>query len=445
MNVSGPLSISAIHTSQQHVLDLRPFQRVTAQVLSVTGTTALLTIEGYPIVAQLASSDQAATLVPQQTAQFIVTRRTGEKIALKVIREDQPQKSLAKSISYGPELAVRLLEGQDIPLTADHLMIARAILGKHLPFTPQLLNELLGTLSAYGSWGIREAELAAAFKAAGLPLSAEILALASRQAAQIGDSLARLITKLTDMTGQELPEALLEQINLNLQILNTAMLKSGGETSQIAEQMKAAIELMGRSLENILLEQSQNPNGARQNNLLSLVQLQQRLEQAGKNELAEMIRAFLKDLQADQFLNAKPDPVPGQGQWSEVGFGIKSERQNADEEFSSARLRVAHDSNNDLGKINPAYTRLILQIDINPRQTVEVDLSVVDKQIRTSMTAPDVLWCEQAQAELPGLEDALQRLGYNLKDTKISVGEPQPFERLTTSGGPPLMTVDIEV
>ncbi|MGZ9164352.1 MAG: hypothetical protein ACXW4U_04170, partial [Anaerolineales bacterium] len=368
MNVSGPLSISAINASQQHELDLRPFQRVTAQVLAVTGTTALLTIEGYPIVAQLASSDQAVTLVPQQTAQFIVTQRTGEKITLKVLKDDQPQKSLAKSISYGPELAVRLLEGHDIPITANHLMIARAVLGKHLPFTPQLLNELLGTLSVYGSWGSREAELVAALKAGGLPVSAESLALASRQAAQIGDSLARLITRLTDMTGQDLPEALLEQINLNLQVLNAAVLKGGGEPSQIAEQIKAAVELMGRSLENILLEQSRNPNGTRENNLLSLVQLQQVLEQAGKNELAEMIRAFLKDLQADQFLNAKPDPIPGQGKWSEVGFAIKSERQNAHEEFSSARLRVAHESNNDSSKINPAYTRLILQIDVNPYQ-----------------------------------------------------------------------------
>ena len=79
MNISGPRSVSGVTAPHGQELDLRPFQRVTAQVLSVTGITALLSIEGYPVVAQLASADQAATLLPQQTAHFIVTQRTVTK------------------------------------------------------------------------------------------------------------------------------------------------------------------------------------------------------------------------------------------------------------------------------------------------------------------------------------------------------------------------------
>lgn len=444
MNIPGPLSVSAVNGSPQRELDFRPFQRVTAQVLSVTGTTALLTIEGYPIVARLASADQAATLLPQQTAQFIVTQRTNEKITLKVISNDQPQASLARPVLQRPELAVRLLEQQNIPVTVDHLTIARAVLKKHLPVTPLLLDEISGTLSAYGPWGSKEADLAVALKAAGLPVNTQSLALASRQAAQIGDSLARLIAKLTDMAGQDLPEELLKQLDSSLQILNNLVLNADGEPSQLAEQLKTIAEMLGKSLENVVMERMQNPETLADNNLVQLVCIQQSLEQGGRNELANAIGDFLKDLQWNQFLNAKPDPIPGQGEWAEIGFAMQSSQQKATETFSSARLRIARESGNGPSKINPAYTRLILQVDLSPEQTVEVDLSVVGKQIRTLVTAADTLWCQQAQMELPTLEQALQGLGLTLNDAQIEVREPLSFDHLETSDDVHLMTVDIE-
>jgi hypothetical protein len=443
MNISGPLPVSGVN-APQHELDLHPFQRVTAQVLSITGTTALLSIEGYPIVAQLASADQAATLLPQQTAQFIVTQRTNQNITLKIVNDDQTQANLHRSVAQGPELAVRLLEQQNIPVTANHLVIARAMLKKHLPVTPALLNEVSDVLSAYGSWGSKEADLAAALKAAGLPLSPQSLQLASRQALQIGDSLARLISKLTDMKGRDLPEDLLKQLNSNLQMLNFMILKAEGESFQLARQLKAIIDTFGKSLENSVLEQAQTFEHLSESNLLQLIRLQQGLQQAGENELAHAISDFLKDLQWSQFLNVNPDPILSHGEWAELGFAAQGIGQKPGEKLSSARLRIARDPGSSAGEINPAYTRLILQVDLNPDQTVEVDLSVVDKQIRTSVTAPDAIWCQQAQEELPVLEQALQRLGFALKDTQINVGKAHPFEHLKISSNPPLMTVDIE-
>jgi hypothetical protein len=87
---------------------------------------------------------------------------------------------------------------------------------------------------------------------------------------------------------------------------------------------------------------------------------------------------------------------------------------------------------------------LILQVAVNPEQTVEVDLSIVDKQMRASLTIPDRIWCQQAREELPVLQRALQELGFTLKDAQIKVGEPDPFEQLTTSDTTSLMTVDLE-
>jgi hypothetical protein len=170
------------------------------------------------------------------------------------------------------------------------------------------------------------------------------------------------------------------------------------------------------------------------------------LEQAGRNELAGAIEEFLGDLRLNQFLNTKTDLIQRLDEWSEFDFAIQSAQQQAEREYPSARLRIARESGSHSNKINPANTRLILQVDLEPGETVEVDLSIVDKQVRTRVTAADPVWCQNAQAELPTLEVGLQGLGYILKGGEIIVGKPKQNKRLPESTvGRPLMVVDIEV
>jgi len=448
MSFSGPLPVLPITPTAGQDIGLRVFQRVTAQVLSVAGTTATLSIDGHPVVAQLTSADQAATMLSQRTAQFIVTQVSDQGITLKLVKNEQTQSPPPANAFNGPELAARLLEQNNIPVSTNNLMMARSILKQHLPVTSELLNELHGALSGYGSWGEAEAELAAAMKAAGLPVTAESLRLASRQSVQTGSSLSQLIAMLSQSKQQDLPAEILKQVNQNLQILNTVILKGDGDSSQLAEQLKASVELLGRSLENILLEQSQNPNTPiPEKSLATLVRLQETLEQFGKKESAQAVREFLTDIHQSQFMNVKPDPVPGNGVWSEIGFMIQSAQQKADENFSSARLRIAHEAGADSHGINPAYTRLIIQVDLKPGATVEVDLSLVGKQIRSSVIAPDPAWCNQAQNELPSLEEALRTLGFTLKDVQIGVGDPKLINGITATplGNMNLTTVNIEV
>ncbi len=446
MNLSGLLSISPLTAPAKQELGLHTSQRVTAQILAVAESTALLTIDGYPIVAQLASADQAATLLNQKTANFIVTQLNDQKVTLKMVKDDPSGEYPIRFASNGPELAVRLLEQHHIPATVSNLLIARSILNKKLPATLGLFNELQEALSRYGVWGNQEAELAAALKASGLPATAQSLALASRQTAKINDSFAHLIALFTGIAGRDLPADLLKQLGSNLQMLHSMVLNGEEETSQLAEQLKAVVDALGRSVENILLEQTQSPDASvSEKSLLSLARLQQMLTELGKNEVASAINDFLEDLRSRQFLNAKQDPIPGRDDWPEINFVVQGRAQKAGEEFSSARLRVARERGADVSKIDPASTRLMLQVDLAPNKTVEVDLSILGKEVKTLVTAPDPVWCEQAQSELPALEDALQGLGFTLKDTQINVGEPHSFERLATSGAMPMKAVDIEV
>jgi hypothetical protein len=415
--------------------------------MSVTPTTAILAIEGYPVVVQLTSADQAAALMARGTAQFIVTQLTDQVITLKFVRKDQPQASLPGTVFSGPELAVRLLEQNNIPVTVNHLMMARSVLKQHLPLTPGLLNDLLGALSEYGVWGAAEADLAAALKASGLPVTAQSLALAARQSAQTSASLAGLIGQLRQAAGQDLPPELLQKLNSNLQFLEDMVVHWDGGTSQMAEQLRQAVRTLGRSMESVLLEQSQNPAIVTpEKGLLSLVGLQHILEQAGKKDLAQAIDKFIGDLRQQQFINIKPAPSAERDEWSVISLMVQNAQQKAEDKFSSARLRIAREPRSDPEKPNPAYSRIILQVDVEQGGTVEVDLSLVGKQIRTVVTAPDPQWCELAEKELPSLDEALQALGYALKDAQIGVGVPQPFGGINMPpASPTLMTVDIEV
>jgi hypothetical protein len=437
MSLPGPQTVSALRAPNLPDLGLRPFQRVTAHILNVTGTTATISIEGYPVIAQLTSADQAAALLAHSTAQFIVTKLTNEGVTLKLVRNALPANTQSAPLAANPELAARLLEQNQLPATENNLILARAVLKQQLPVTPGLLNELLNALNGTGPWGPAEADLAAALKAAGLPVSSASLALAARQAAPIGTALRQLIASL-QAAGRNLPPELLKQLDENLQLLNELVLQWDASPDQLAEQLKAAIKLLGQSAENTLLEQAEK---LPEKSLLSLFGLQQSLEKAGTKATAGAIEQFIGDLRQQQLINAATERET----WAEVGLLLQNAPQQMSGNLSSARLRIARAPVSEAEKPNSSITRLVLQVDLPAGETVEVDLALSGKQIRSKVTAPDPGWCVQAQTELPTLETALQALGFSLQSALIEVGDPKSFENLpVASSALSLLTVDIE-
>ena len=441
MSFPGPISISPINNTIDQNIGLRISQRVTAQIVSVTGTTAILEVDGHPVVAQLTSTDQAATLASQPSAQFIVTQLTDRSITLKFIRSEQAQPVIVGIVANGPELAERMLESNNLPTTATNLTLTRALIKQQLPVTPELLSELKNALSEYGNLSEADADLAAAMKSAGLPVTAQSLALAARQPAQTAQALSKLMNTLAQAASQEIPEELLQQLTTNLQTLRSLILTADGNSSRLADQLKAAVEAFGQSLENALLKQIQkSEKHISEKNLTSLMKLMQTLEQTDKQDAAHEVNEFLKDIHREQLMNVKPDPSRGYDEWAEIGFMIQSRQQQTEEKFSPARLRIAREPKEN------ANTRLILQVDIEPNETVEVDLALAGKQVKTLVKFTDPAWCEQAQIELPSLTDALNELGYTLKDFQVDVETPQPFSRLQHgTGNINLMTVNIEI
>lgn len=443
MSLPGPIFISPINSVTDQLVGLRAFQRVTAQILSVTGTTAILEIDGHPIVAQLTSQEQASTLASQHTAQFIVTQNNEKNITLKLIQKESDSTSLTGAIANGPELAERMLQSNNLPITTNSLIIARSLLKQQLPVTTEMLKELQNALTDYGKWGEAEVDLAAAMKSAGLPVTAQSLALAARQPGQTTQAFSQLIETLSQAIKQDMPEELLQSLRENLTALNDLILKAEGKPSAWADQLKAWVEAFGRSLENLLQAHIQIPDKSfSEQNLVSLVKLQNMLEQFGQQETARSIQEFIKDIHREQLMNSRYESVK-QDEWLQIGFMIQTAAQKSAGTFSPARLRIAHDASQK-GNIQP-ITRLVLQVDLSPDETVEVALSLAGRQIHTSVKAPDSEWLQHAQEELPTLIDSFKQLGYSLKDFQLNVETPQVFNRLRSgTDNIDLMTVNIE-
>ena len=89
MSFPGLNSISPVNNATDQNIGLRMNQRFMAQVLSVKGTNVVLEVDGHPVVAQLTSADQSATLASQRTAQFIVTELTSRSVTLKLVGNEQ--------------------------------------------------------------------------------------------------------------------------------------------------------------------------------------------------------------------------------------------------------------------------------------------------------------------------------------------------------------------
>ena len=72
-------------------------------------------------------------------------------------------------------------------------------------------------------------------------------------------------------------------------------------------------------------------------------------------------------------------------------------------------------------RIDPDNNRLILSVDLDEKNTLEVDISMVGKRIGAWLTVTDEDWRNLVEDELPSLQDGLEKLGYFLQFARCEV------------------------
>jgi hypothetical protein len=146
-------------------------------------------------------------------------------------------------------------------------------------------------------------------------------------------------------------------------------------------------------------------------------------------------------VQQNQLNNLRLNPVPGQGDWCELGFVVKG-AGTPPQDFYPVRLRIARREGGQARPIDPNSTRLVIQVDVGPNETIQADLSLAGKQIRADIMASNEILRQNSEEELPNLREGLSKLGYLIKDARVEIGEPKqaplvpvlPYEGSTIRG-----------
>ena len=412
-------------------LALRLNQRVRAQVLDVLGEQVLLDVNGTQMTARVVGADVAELLNQGAQAQFVVAGLNQEAITLKLLGGEQT----AEQAPSTALLISNLLKSLGIQSDGANTEIAHALLNQKLELSPQLFAEMQELLAQLPNWTQKDVAFAAALKAAGLPLTPDTLALAKQDIAQLGQLLAELQNSLNNMAhspNQLEQEAALAR--LALAKLTQLPLDWGRMPEEIAGRLQTLLSQLGRSSENALGETllKELP----ENLVLTLQRLMQVSTQKGDASTAKQLAEVVNSLRAMQLGNATWQAETDTPQW--LSFSLPLMHAGQPGTAHTAHLRIAYNQDENDPAINPEQTRMVLQVDLENDEYVQVDVSIVGKQMGTHVKASSDALIGFAQTEYASLEEGLAKLGYDLNGPRYAVKANKGSSRSLLGTGLPL-------
>ena len=435
MLINGPPIVNNTGQTNDANLSLRVNQRLVAEVLKIAGDSITLSIEGVHIVAKLTSQDQAAALQEHRIAQFIVRDLASNNVLLHLVSPATIIPNWAEGESE--DLAGILLKSAGLPLTKENLAILRAMLSQGMKADPEVIFQLSETLQQLGSWGEEEAGIAAALKNVGLPISPETIRLIKDAPSGIGNSISDLIVQLQALSRQTQNPLLSQSARSVLEYLRAMILPWDAPVGILAEKLSSAVSLLGRSLENQLSDMvgkdGSQPAPASGGNLNQFASLRQELIHAGLLNVVDDLDKFFETLRYIHFLNSEPGCQAGAEQWANLEVPLRlAANSNSTQSNQSARcydasLRIAYEKNGDSCAINPEFTQLVIQLNLEKNDVIEVSLSIAGRKVSVQVAATSKDLKELAELEIPSLSEGLAQIGFNLQGCRCMVSVPGPL------------------
>lgn len=427
MTIQGTLPINRFDRPSDQSLQLNVNQRVTAEVLEVSGDQVSLVIQGVRVVGKLTSSDQAALLGDRKTAQFIIRGMTDGVLQLQLLQQPSAGKDAGVSLA-APFLllAQNLLALNNLEINEQNMMASKALLSRGLPVTPELVQELQQSLNSIQGWGQVEADLAAEIKAAGMPLSSGTLALALEHAPTLKEGSIQLQKMLVNLADSSKNPEIVRLAKQALEVLQSGTVDWDQPIPSLMKDLPAAVSLWGKSLEaematqlqtnGTLVDGKETATGWTALNLLRVA-----LDKQGSFAQVQEIDHFMNAVRQMQFLNTARTNDPGNPPWLTVNLPLSSalmqqaQQMSGERQFFPANLRVAYRSNGKTQAIDPENTRLILSIDLEKGEFLQADLSIIGKRLGAWMTVSSEELREEAEKELPSLQRGLESIGIQLQ------------------------------
>jgi hypothetical protein len=447
MLVNPPLPISPNDSVARTENTFRPYQRIVAEVLQVTATQAILSVDGTTVVARLTSMEQANMLKEQRTARFIITQADENTINFKLL--PPIQQNATDVTGARQDLLARFLQDLNLAATDKNAALLQALLDHRLPVSPDLFKEINGVLAQMGDWDENMADMAAAIKAAGLPLTAESLALALRNNGSGIDTMENLYRLMQEIAGRDnLPEDFRSLLEAGMKLFDETRASAGAPRAEMAKALESQILLNGRSLENVILEQADGKNPFwPEKSLTVFSRLQTLAGDLGEHELAQAVSKYLDQAHQAQFWNIHAAQPQATEEWLAIPLFMQVPHANSEETGEQARLRILRSPDQSTDGVDPTNTRLLIEMEVSPGKTVQVNISLTGKQARADVVVPDEELLDAAREEYPGLEKGMQGLGYALGQNNLRIGKPEEPVHVTTalSGKKSYTTVTVDL
>jgi hypothetical protein len=421
MNVLGAPSIRIVDQPSSQPVEFRVNQRITADILKVSGDQVSMVVNGQQVVGKIAAGDQSS-LIGERQAQFIVRGMVDGVLQLQVVHPDLAVPVSQAQVNQWTILAQNLLKLINIPVNNETLTMGRSLLGAGLPVTPELIANMQAALSGIANWGQTESDLSASLLARGIPLSTGSLNLALQQLPNLADTFQKLQTRLEGWLKTTNSVELKPLAEKALSVLQESKVDWNASPADLNKQLAQTISNLGKSLESHLADMMKSgeiiKNPGEANGMLVLAYLQRGLEKEENTGLAKDVSRFMDGLRQMQMLNTQTNNTSS-SPWVLINLPLSNSDNNAN--LQSAHLKIAYRENNGEKYIDAANNRLVLTIDLDDGNSVEVDLSMVEKRIGAWLSVPDKSWQQIFEEEMPSFEKKLEDLGYQIQFAKCDV------------------------
>lgn len=451
LTIPGPPPVNSVQRSDESNLFLRVNQRVAGEILSVANDQVVLSIQGVQVVARLTTTEQMAELVDRRFAQFVVKDATQNVILLQLAETDvKPSTPEGRAQQRGePQFVSGLLKNLGLAADETNKLIARQMIRQGMQLNAETMNEIRAALAKLPQMGENEINHAVQLKSLGVPISPGTIELMGKSPAEITQTITNLVKQLQGLTN--LPENLQESVNTAIRILSQAVVQGDRPASELIQNLRNSITLLGKSVENELLKNTLQPGGTElELGLMAISRLRSEMAARGNTSIAGDIDRLNDYIRLVHLPNAEPNTPTANNQWFRLEIPVQypvQARQNLPEDAHPARIKVARDNGEGGSRVDPRYTRLVIQVDLSPGQTVEVDLSIVAKQIGLTVTATSESLRSAAESEFPLLKDDLEELGYQTKYSHIEKGRVTSKEDSIEMPSEALLSgsIDVEV
>jgi hypothetical protein len=439
MNITGPITVTPVQKPDESTLTLRVNQRVVAEVLQISGDTVTLALQGTQVVARLTSSDQAEALQERKVAQFVVRDLSPNNILMQLVGTLPGQTGAVGELSQN--LAANLLRMADMPVTEENQVLLQSMLSEGLPADAAVMEDLRGVLNSMGKWGDAEARIASALKNAGLPVTPGAIALVQTAPQELGQVFTNLFGQLTALANRTaLNPGLAETARQALALLQTCVLDWNTSPQSLADNLRQAISTLGRSVEhdlaNMVRRGETHLPGAGTASLLTLAGMREEFLRAGQRGIVEELDRFIDGMRYLHLSNAEASHAPASGEWANMEIPLRLAFPPANNlnrgtiQWNEAHLKIAYQKEEEGRKVNPAYTHLVIEVDLNQEEAVEVELAIAGKQVGVQVTTSTAPLRDIAIEEILSLADGLAKIGFEVKKSQCEVGKISQNVRL---------------